>query len=417
MTQRPASLKILVVCQYYHPEPFRITDICESLSLRGHDVTVLTGLPNYPEGEILPEYRRGRRRDESLNGVRIVRCLEIGRGTSRLRLFLNYLSFAASGTVRTLSLPRDFDVVFVNQLSPVLMAIPGIAYKKQHHRKLLLYCLDLWPASLGAGGISVSSPLYRLLRAVSRVIYRSADSILVTSSMFLEYFSHELSIDDLSLRHLPQYAEELFDHRVLAKPRDGSDADGEAWNFVFAGNIGDAQSVDTIVRAAHEVRHRGDIRIHIVGDGSRAQACRDLASDLRLTNIVFHGRRPLEDMPAFYRMADAMLVTLRREDFLSYYLPGKVQSYLAAGKPILGAADGETRKTLERSGSGYTCGAEDYRGLADAMVSFCADESKERLGANAAKFYEAHFSKDGFLNLLEEELRSLATPVASSGGA
>lgn len=416
MTQSPTPLKVLVVCQYYHPEPFRITDICESLAMRGHDVTVLTGLPNYPEGSVLPEYRHGRRRTESVNGVRIVRCMEIGRGHGHLRLFLNYFSFMASATIRALTMPRDFDVVFVNQLSPVLMAIPGIAYKKRNRRQLLMYCLDLWPASLSAGGIPPSSPVYRLLRTASRAIYKSADSILMTSGMFKDYFHRELGIDDVPMRHAPQYAEDVFDHRKLQAAGIERNSGGMC-DFVFAGNVGDAQSVETIVRAANELRDRGDIRIHIVGDGSRAQACRDLATDLELTNVVFHGRRPLEEMPSFYSMADAMLVTLRRDEFLSYYLPGKVQSYLAAGKPILGAVDGETSRVIESSGCGYTCAAEDHRGLAAAMVRFCAGAPDERLSTNAAQFYEAQFSKERFLNVLEEELIKLAAPVVSVGCA
>jgi len=408
MTPRTRSLKILVVCQYYYPEPFRVSDICESLAMMGHDVTVLTGLPNYPEGRVLPEYRHGKRRTESLNGVNIVRCLEIGRGRSRVRLFMNYLSFAISATLTASFIRKNCDVVFVNQLSPVLMSIPGIAYKNQHHKKMLLYCLDLWPASLSAGGISEDSSVYRLLRIVSRWIYRSADTVLVTSSMFQDYLESKLDIKDVNMRHVPQYAEDMFIRGDEETSGLASPLGGRMYNFVFAGNVGDVQSVETIVRAANEVRNRTDIGIHIVGDGSKLEACRGLSNELGLTNLVFHGRRPIEDMPGFYRMADAMLVTMKRDEHLSYTLPGKVQSYMAAGRPILGAIDGETSRIIQMSGCGYACEAEDYRDLARLIVRFCDDGAKDQMAANALKFYSEHFSKEQFLSTLVEELEKLA---------
>lgn len=409
MTARPEALKILVICQYYHPEPFRITDICESLVARGHDITVLTGLPNYPEGTVPPDYRRGKRRTETRNGVNILRCMEIGRGRGHARLFVNYLSYAASATWAALFLKQDFDVVFVNQLSPVLMGVPGIAYKTRRRKKMLLYCLDLWPASLVAGGVRDSSFVYKLFRAVSRSIYRSADTILVTSSMFQDYFTNALGITDVRVSHVPQYAEDVFVNPDTAETPAVPVASSPRWNFVFAGNIGAVQSVETIVRAAGEIRDRADICLHVVGDGSQAETCRQLAGDLGLTNVVFHGRRPLEDMPEFYKMADAMLVTMKRDEFLSYTLPGKVQSYMAAGKPILGAVDGETRRVIDLSGCGYTCAAEDYREFAKILVAFAGDEGKSRMGTNAADYYQEHFSKEHFLDSLEDELRSMTT--------
>ena len=267
-------MRILVVCQYYYPEPFRITDICETLVQKGHQVTVLTGLPNYPEGYVLDEYRKGQRRNENLNGVEVIRCFEIGRGSKRLRLFLNYLSFALSGSLKAKALKESYDVVFVNQLSPVMMALPAIAYKRKHHKKMLLYCLDLWPESLAAGGIAPGSFIYKIFLDISRGIYGSADKILVTSSMFKDYFANVLSMDTDNIRHLPQYAEDLFFEQPGTT--DGQDNDA-AFHFVFAGNIGEMQSVDTVVKAANELRDYKNIAFHIVGDGAKLDYCRDLA--------------------------------------------------------------------------------------------------------------------------------------------
>ncbi|WP_053368319.1 glycosyltransferase family 4 protein [Bacillus sp. FJAT-27245] len=393
-------MKILVVCQYYYPEPFRISDICESLVKMGHDVTVLTGLPNYPEGKVLDGYRYGQKRNEILNGVKVIRSFEIGRGNNKIKLFLNYLSFAVSGSFKALFLKGNFDVILVNQLSPVMMGIPAIVYKKKHKKKILLYCLDLWPESLAAGGIRENSVIYKIFKNISKWIYSSADSIAVTSSMFKDYFKSVLNISNGEIYHIPQYAEEIFAESI-------SVVDDGIYNFVFAGNIGDMQSVDTIVKAANELRERSNIKFHIVGDGSRLEECKDLAKKLNLENIIFYGRRPLSEMPYFYGLADAMLVTLKNNKFISYTLPGKVQSYMAAGKPIIGAINGETNRLIKKAECGLCCSAEDYVQLAEKIVQFCNSDEKEVMAQNSNEFYSKNFSKQRFMSLLEEALTKL----------
>lgn len=393
-------MKILVVCQYYYPEPFRITDICETLVQRSHEVTVLTGLPNYPEGVVHADYRNGRRRDEIVNRVRVIRCFEIGRGSSRLKLFLNYFSYAASATLKALSLQEGFDVILVNQLSPVMMAIPAMAYKRKHHKKMLLYCLDLWPDSLAAGGVKEGSLVYRLFLAISRWIYSSADVILVTSGMFKDYFGKTFGMHTDNIKHLPQYAEDLF-AECPDMPHD------DKYNFVFAGNIGDMQSVETIIKAADELRGHSDIMFHIVGDGSKLEECKQLVNSLGLGNVVFYGRRPVAEMPEFYRMADAMLITLKDNKTLSYTLPGKIQSYMAAGKPVIGAINGEARRVIEESGCGLCCPAEDYMGLANLVLQFSRSDGRKQMAVNALNYYNENYSKERFMSVLEDSLLDL----------
>lgn len=401
-------MKILVICQYYHPEPFRISDICETLVKRGHEVSVLTGLPNYPEGRILDEYRHGKKRNEVINGVKVIRSFEIGRGNSNLRLFLNYASFAISASLKAYFMKEKFDVILVNQLSPVMMAIPAMIYKKRRHKQILLYCLDLWPDSLAAGGVSEDSLIYRLFLNISKWIYNSADKILVTSSMFKDYFENVLSINAVNIQHLPQYAEDLFTCRENDSVTEiAATNEKKKYKFVFAGNIGDMQGVETIIKAANELRSYENITFHIIGDGSKAEECRNLANNLGLDNIMFYGRRPVDEMPAFYRMADAMLITLKDNKTLSYTLPGKVQTYMATGKPIIGAINGETRRVIETSKSGLCCNAEDHTSLASLILKFCNCNKKEEMGLNAQDFYDEHYSKDKFIFNLENALREL----------
>lgn len=399
-------MKILVVCQYYFPEQFRITDICETLVQKGHQVTVLTGLPNYPKGQVLDDYRRGKKRNETLNGVKVIRSFEIGRGNSRVKLFLNYFSFAVSASLKALFMKEEHDVIVVNQLSPVMMGIPAMVYKKKHNKKMLIYCLDLWPDSLAAGGVKESSIIYQLFLKISKWVYKSADSILVTSNMFKDYFQTTLGLPTTNIEHLPQYAEDLFSEKIDTKTGEIKDAT-KGFNFVFAGNIGDMQSVETIIKAANEVLVHQNITFHIIGDGSKLEECKQLADRLGLTNVIFHSRRPVEEMQYFYSMADAMLITLKNNKALSYTLPGKIQSYMAAGKPIIGAINGETSYVIKDADCGLCCNAEDYKELAKLLLQFCDSNRKEQMASNAQNYYINNYSKERFIARLESTLNSL----------
>ena len=391
-------MKILVICQYYYPEPFRITDICEELVKRGHKVTVVTGVPNYPEGIIYKGYESGEHRDEMINGVQVYRCRTIPRKTGTLYRFLNYYSYAESSSRFVGSLPDDFDVVFINQLSPVMMANAGIKYAKKHHKPCVLYCLDLWPQSLVAGGVSESSAIYKHYHRVSARIYEAVDKILITSRSFADYFEREFGIDKAGISYLPQYAEEIFGDIPQKDP-------GEVCELVFAGNIGKAQSVITIVKAAEILRNE-PVRFHIVGSGVELESLKRYADEHELSSVVFYGRRPLEDMPEFYAMADAMLLTLEADTVLSLTLPGKLQSYMAAGKPVIAAIDGEARRVIEESKCGFCGKAEDPEELAENILRFIAVEDKTSLASNACAYYQQHFEKEIFFDKLNEELQT-----------
>lgn len=391
-------MKILVVCQYYKPEPFRISDICEALAALGHTVTVVTGTPNYPQGDIYPGYEGGAHRHEVLDGVTVHRCPIHPRKRGVLHRFWNYYSFVFASDRYLRTLEEDFDVVFVNQLSPVMMAQSALCWAKRHGKKTVLYCLDLWPESLTAGGIRPGSLLYRLFYRVSRRIYQQADEILVTSKGFVSYFRDILKLSGAKVSHLPQYAEAMFD-RVPPLT-----AHQPPYHFLFAGNIGEMQSVETIVEAARLMAEDPRIRIDIVGDGISLERCRTLADGL--PNITFHGRRDVGEMPAFYEQADAMLVTLKDEPTLSMTLPGKVQSYLSAGRGVVGAINGETTLVLEDGGCGVCVAAGDAAGLADALRALAdAPEQLLRYGENARVYARKNFRRDVFIDTLAQVLR------------
>lgn len=389
--------RILVVCQYYKPEPFRISDICEEMVRRGYEIQVVTGYPNYPEGILYEGYGKGRHIDEVINGVKVHRCFTIPRETGTVKRLLNYYSYllSSSAFVRskecTASDGKPFDVVFCNQLSPVMMAEAAIAYKKKHKVPVVMYCLDLWPESLIAGGVARTSPIYRFFHHVSKKIYRQMDKILITSRMFSEYLSTEFGVDMEKIEYLPQYAEGIFEQ---TPPRD---EDG-MFNFMFAGNIGAIQSVETVIKTAEKLKDE-PVKFHIVGGGTDLERIQELGKDLE--NVVFYGRRPLEEMPEFYAKADAMLVTLVADPVLSLTLPGKVQSYMAVGKPIIGAIDGETKVVIEDAQCGFCGKAENVDELIENIKRFIRSDRKEEMGQNARKYYEENFEKKLFMDKLE----------------
>ena len=278
-----------------------------------------------------------------------------------------------------------------------MMANAAVAYKQMHGTPIVLYCLDLWPESLVAGGIRRGGGIYNYFHKVSEKIYRQVDKILVTSRSFSDYFKQEFGIE--TTEHLPQYAEAIFCPDQCTKKPDGN------MDLMFAGNVGAAQSVNTVIEAAKLTGDVKNLRWHIVGDGSELGNLKTMAKDL--PQIIFHGRKPLSEMPAFYAMADAMLVTMQKDPVLSLTLPGKVQTCMAAGKPVIGAIDGETPLVLKDAQCGLCSPAEDARSLAENVRKFVISDQAQ-MGKNARSYYERHFRKDLFMDKLEETLNEYA---------
>ncbi len=394
-------MKILVVCQHYWPEPFPLTDICEALVGKGHEVHIITDIPNYPMGYIYDGYKKGKNRKQTHNGVRISRTFTIGRRNNLIFRFLNYFSFAISSTLFALRLKEDYDVVFTNQASPILMVNAAMAYAKKHKKKTVLYCMDLWPASLAAGGVGQGSPIYKVFHKISDYLYKKADRILITSSMFRDYFKKEFGIEDSKISYLPQYANAGFETTTSSENTKKDTVD-----LMFAGNIGAAQSIETILGAAKILRDKEFLRWHLVGDGSELENLKALAKKENLSNVIFHGRHPIEKMPEFYSLADAMLVTLTKDPFISLTLPAKVQSYMAAGKPVIASADGEIPIVINDSKCGFSAPAEDAPALASAVTEFINYEDKKSLADAARRYYKENFTQELFIEKLESELKN-----------
>ena len=392
-------MKILVVCQHYWPEPYPLPDVCEELVRRGHTVHVVTDIPNYPMGVIYCEYRHGQNRTQVHNGVQITRTFTIGRGCNPLLRILNYYSYAISSTLYAKGLKEEYDVVFANQTSPIMMISAALAYAKKWKRRVIVYCMDLWPACLAAGGVTEKSMIYKYFGHLSGRLYRGSDRILITSQMFRGYLVEQHNVNNDKISYIPQYADDRFDVKPNATSKNKNTID-----LVFAGNIGAAQNILTILEAANILKNEETLFWHIIGDGSEFQNIKVATIERGLQKVIIHGRVSLDKMPVYYEMADAMLVTLTSDRFISMTLPGKIQTYMAAGKPIIGSANGETAIVIKEANCGFCAKAEDAQGLADVVRNFIACKNKEQLGTNARKYYLDHFSKKKFMDKLEKEL-------------
>ncbi len=395
-------MKILVVCQHFYPETFRINDICFELAKKGHEITVLTGLPNYPKGKVLKDYKFFKNRNQKINGVIIKRCSLIGRGKSTLMMGINYLWFAIFGSLKALFMKKDFDIIYVYQLSPITMVWPAIVVKKMKKIPLIVHCLDQWPISVTTGPISKKSFIYKILYKISVWTYNKADKITISSKSFKKYFEKELNISSKikGLDYYPSYAESDYENLHDVKDND--------FDLLFAGNIGPAQSVETIIEAAKILSNYENIKFHIVGDGLNREFCENLAIQYKLKNVEFYGFHDVSEMPKFYSKADAFLITMVNNEVVNNTLPAKVQSYMVAGKPIIGAISGEVKDVIIEADCGLCCDSMDYETFAKLILE--ASKNKKRLkkwSENSKDYYIKNFKKedciDDLIKLLEKE--------------
>ncbi|QIN77704.1 glycosyltransferase [Rubrobacter marinus] len=404
-------MNVLIVSQYFWPETFRINDLAEGLMERGHSVTVLTGKPNYPGGALFPGYGLFRPVRQEYKGAKVIRVPLVTRGNGRgRRLALNYLSFAAFASLLGPVLLRGkVDVVFVFEPSPVTVGLPGIVMKRVKRAPLMFWVQDLWPESIAAASTMDSEKVLAWVGRVVRYIYRRSDKVLVQSRGFINSVEKWGARPD-DVLYYPNWAEALY---KPARPEEDAPERRElpdGFRVVFAGNIGAAQSFETILAAARKLQDRPEIHWVILGEGRQRKWVQEQIGKLGLEGRVhLLGRRPVEDMPRYFALADALLVSLKRDLIFSLTIPGKVQSYLACGRPVIAAIDGEGARVVEEAGCGNTAAAEDADALANAVLDMYEAEPEEReeMGRRARAYFEEHFEREKLFDRLEEWMDEL----------
>lgn len=407
-------MRILFVCQYFYPEVFRGNDIAFHWAEEGHDVHVVCGVPNYPDGVFHKGYGWFRKHHETFvqddhglkefkGSVRVTRLPIIPRGNNKVMLMLNYFSYLIVAWVYMLfhAMFHKYDRVFVQQLSPVMMSAPGVLYKKLRHAPLYTWVLDLWPESLTAAGGINNKYILAFFKHYVKSQYKHSDKILTSSRSFeksiLEYGPYQDKIV-----YYPQWSD--GNNGEIIKPENAPVIPG-GFKLMFAGAVGEAHGFECTMKAALLTKERKDIKWIIVGDGRKLDWVKQYVKDNNLEETVFTlGRFPSETMPWFFAQADVMLVTLSDDPLFALYAPAKISSYMAAEKPIVAVLNGEGAEVIKDADCGWALPAGDAEGFARLAVELSKMDKVvlEEKGLKAAAYYQQHFVKKTCLAKLDE---------------
>ena len=390
-------MRILIVSQYFWPESFIINQIAETLDAQGHQLVVLTGKPNYPKGEIYNGYKQKGILHEKLNNVEIIRVpLRPRKSGNAKNLVLNYLSFIWSGLLHFPPLVKNkqFDVILVFALSPITSAIPAIFLKYLKRTHLAIWIQDLWPDSIAATGFIKNKLMLKVKGYLVRVIYSLSDTLLVQSKAFIgpvnAMSSHK------KVMYFPNIMTDMKKSRDEVNnllPAYLCDYLDNYFCFVFAGNIGKAQSIETLISAAQKLNDVPEVRIVIVGAGSMLNWAMQEVERQNIKNIIFTGSFSIDVMPALFARAKALLVLLADQEIFSYTIPSKVQAYMSAGRPLIASINGEAARVIKEAKAGLTCPAEDYKSLATRIIEFfnMSEQERDIIADNGRRYFLENF--------------------------
>ena len=394
---------ILVVSQYFYPEPFRINDMCQEWIKRGYKVTVVTGIPNYPEGKFYKGYSWFKKRKENWNGIDIIRIPLISRGKSSIRLVLNYFSFVFSGLFWKIFTKIKADVVFTFEVSPMTQALIGVWYAKKRKIPHYLYVQDLWPENVKIVTGIHSKAILKPIGKMVNYIYKHCNLIFATSQSFVLEIQKRVFDNKSKVKYWPQYAEEFYqptEHRAEELSGD------QAFKIIFTGNIGQAQGLNILPQTAKMLQTQNkNVKFVIVGDGRE--------KDKLMEEIQRHGveemfvlipRKPAEEIPKYLCSCQAAFVSFMNNELFAKTIPAKLQSYMACGMPIVASATGETERIVQEADCGVCAKIGDAESLAQAIDELLKKEEIKSLGENAKSYFDKHFNKEILMDEMDEYL-------------
>lgn len=399
---------ILVIAQYFYPEQFRINDICTEWVKRGYKVTVITGIPNYPQGEYFDGYGILKKRKEIYNGIEIIRIPLIPRGKSSIMLALNYISFVVSGFFWNIFTKIKADYVFIFEVSPMTQALPGVWYAKKRRIPCYLYVQDLWPENVEI--ITGISNKY-IIGAIGKMvdyIYARCTRIFTTSKSFVDSIKKR-GVPKEIIEYWPQYAEDFY--RPLNKSGIKEIPNDASFNIIFAGNIGNAQGLDILPKVAAMVKEKNTnrkIRFNVVGDGRYKEALVEIVKTNNLEDLFnFIPKQPAHKIPEFMAACDAAFLCLIKSPLFAMTIPAKLQSYMACGMPIIASAEGETNKIIKEAKAGLVSHAgsvEELYAIIDDLSSKSSEELKQ-MGIKSRDYYDKNFNKEKLLTRMDQYLK------------
>jgi glycosyltransferase involved in cell wall biosynthesis len=403
-------MNILIFSQHFYPESFRINEVAEELSMQVDNVFVLTGKPNYPNGNIYPGYSAFGIQIEKYKTIKIFRVPLIPRGSGGvIRMLANYLSFILSSLVLAPIVLRNtkIDIVFVYGTSPLIQGLSAIPLRFLFQAKLITWVQDLWPEDLESTGYITNKLLLKINGWPAKFLYFFCHRILVQSNAFLLPVRRLTNNSQIYVLPNPAEKDVFFQNKLFELPQS-LNLMLNKFNVVFAGNIGNNQSIQTIIEAAELIQPYEDIQIVMVGSGSYSERLEQEIKKRTLTNLVVVGRYEPKFMPSIFESSDALLVTLGAKENLGWTVPCKVQTYMAAGRPIIGSINGEGKLVIEESGSGLTTDAEDSAGLAYCIIRLFEmnPEARAAMGKAGRQFAEKNYHPQKISQILLSHFRS-----------
>lgn len=408
-------MKILIVTNHFYPENFKCNDLAFELQKRGHKVTVMTTIPNYPLGKYLDGYGVFKRRREVINGVTIHRSLITPRGKdNKIKLALNYLTGTIFASLRAClwSVTRRFDLVIVHETSPVMIGIPGVIIKRIQRIPMLFWVLDLWPESLQAAG-DINNPLVlNCFRNLTRWIYRNSNRILISSKGFRRSIC-QMGDFNSRIHFFPNWIDNALTTTTTTSSSSHSPTPQipefpKGFNVLFAGNIGKAQDMPHVLDAARLLLNT-NVNFIILGDGRDRINAQQRAFQEGLTNVHFLGRYPLETMPDFFAKADVMFLVLKDEPIFALTVPAKVQAYMSAGKPIVAMINGEGADVINEADCGWSVPAESPEALANLLRQLANSPTQllHQKGQNGRQYAHNNYELPHCINHIEEIIATL----------
>lgn len=394
-------MKILIVSQYFWPESFKINDLALGLKERGHEVSILTAIPNYPKGEFFANYSFWKNNDEEWNGIKIYRSKIFPRGNGGIRLMLNYISFVFFCSLKIFFIKDKFDKIFVYEPSPITVGLPAIVASWRLEIPYYFWVQDLWPESLSAAGGVTNKYVLDFFDKITKLIYSKAKKVLVQSKGFEDYIKKQGDFSG-KLCYYPNSAEKLY--RPIIPTQEYQTKLPDGFKLLFAGNLGEAQGIDTLINAAQIVKESGvEVNWIFLGDGRQREYYINEVKRLGLeNNFWFLGSFPAETMPYFFACSDGLIVSLKKDKIFSLTIPSKLQSYLACGKPILASLDGEGANIVVESKSGYVAPSENEVLFAENVIKFynSSDEQRKLMSQNGLYYFENEFEREKLIDKL-----------------
>ncbi len=396
------KMHILIVSQYFYPEPFRINDMAQEWVRRGYRVTVLTGIPNYPAGRFYPGYGYRRRRRERWKGVDVIRLPLVPRGSGAAGLAANYASFAAAGFLWNLTAGLAADVVFTFEVSPMTQALIGVWYAKKHGVPHYLYVQDLWPENVETVAGIHHPAVIGLVNRMVDLIYKHTDQIFAASPCFVQAIcTRRVRVDRRKVHYWPQYAEDFYQPCGKQKRMKH---EKQPFLIVFTGNIGYAQGLDILPETAAVLREE-HVKFVLVGDGRYLPALRRKIAQKKVREkFVLYPRQQPERIPQLLGRCDAAFLSFMDTKLFEMTIPAKLQSYLACGMPVLASASGETRRIIERAQCGICTPIGDAQALAEGVRAMMQADLVQ-MGKNSRAYFDKNFERKMLMDWFERYLK------------